>query len=392
MAFKINQQALQNTLNTNKTKLLIFCDWYAPAFKAGGPIRSIVNLVERFKSQYDIYVFTSDRDINEKKSFKNIIADRWIQQEGYHIWYYSPGTMSYKKVKAVIAEINPDKIYLNSMFSNMVKPMVAAYMSGRLIIAPRGMLRRSALAVKPIKKFMYLRLLKLMGMAPYLSFHSTGEDETKDIKRFFPKAKRIVLAPNLPVAVNKNLSTAEKASGKLRIVFVGRLHPIKKLDFLLDALTKAKGDIALDIVATREDAEYWRKCKKQISKLQFKIDINNYIDLPHAKIKPLLEKANLFVLPTEGENFGHAIFEALAVGCPVLISDQTPWVGLRSKKAGVELPLADQSRFTEIIQEFVDMPDATWQEYRQGAWSLATSYQQNLASAEHYHQLFKNAE
>jgi hypothetical protein len=38
------------------------------------------------------------------------------------------------------------------------------------------------------------------------------------------------------------------------------------------------------------------------------------------------------------------------------------------------------------------MPDATWQEYRQGAWALATSYQQNLASAEQYHQLFANAE
>jgi hypothetical protein len=58
----------------------------------------------------------------------------------------------------------------------------------------------------------------------------------------------------------------------------------------------------------------------------------------------------------------------------------------------VELPLADQSKFTEVIQEFVDMPDAAWQEHREGAWSLATSYQQNLASAEQYHQLFKNAE
>ena len=57
-----------------------------------------------------MYVFTGDRDINEKKPFKNIIADQWLQQEAYHIWYYSPGTMSYKKVKAVIAEINPDKI------------------------------------------------------------------------------------------------------------------------------------------------------------------------------------------------------------------------------------------------------------------------------------------
>ncbi len=379
-------------MNPKKTRLLIFCDWYAPAFKAGGPIRSIVNFVDRFKNQYDIHVFTSDRDINEKKPFKNIQVDHWLEKDGYHIWYYSPGTMTYKKVKSVIAEINPDKIYLNSMFSNMIKPMVAAYMSGRLIIAPRGMLRRSALVVKPIKKMIYLRLLKLMGLAPYLSFHSTGEHETKDIKRFFPKAKRIVLAPNLPVAVNKNLIQSEKAIGELRIVFVGRLHPIKKLDFLLDALVKAKGDIALDIVATREDADYWRKCKKLIGKMQFKTDINSYIDLPHAKIKPLLEKSHLFVLPTEGENFGHAIFEALAVGCPVLISDQTPWRNLGSKKAGIDLPLADLSCFTKAIQTFVDMGDDEWQEYRNGALALARDYENNLEAVSQYKQLFEDVE
>lgn len=378
-------------MNT-KTKLLIFCDWYAPAFKAGGPIRSVVNLVERFKYQYDIYIFTSDRDINDKKPFRNIEADQWLQQEGYHIWYHSPGTMSLKKVKAVIAEINPDKIYLNSMFSNMIKPIMAAYATGKIIIAPRGMLRSSALAVKPVKKFFYLRFLKTMGIDRYLCFHSTGEEETKDIKRVFPAAKKIVIAPNLPVAVKNQPSTLEKTAGKLNIIFVGRIHPIKKLDFLLEALAKVKGEIKLDIVATKEDREYWSRCKKMIGRLQFRFDITTYIDLPHHKVKPLLEKANLFALPTEGENFGHAIFEALAVGCPVLISDQTPWVGLRSKKAGVELPLADSSRFTEVIQEFVDMPDETWQEYRQGALSMATSYQQNLASPDQYHELFKNEE
>jgi glycosyltransferase involved in cell wall biosynthesis len=278
------------------------------------------------------------------------------------------------------------------MFSNMIKPIMVAYATGKIIIAPRGMLRRSALAVKPIKKFIYLRLLQLLGIGKNLSFHSTGEDETKDIKRFFPAPKSIFLAPNLPVAVSDQLTTIEKPTGQLRIIFVGRLHPIKKLDFLLEALAKAKGDIKLDIVATREDKEYWTMCKKMIGKFQFTFDITTYIDLPHHKIKPLLEKAHLFALPTEGENFGHAIFEALAVACPVLISDQTPWAGLRSKKAGIELPLADQTGFTDLIQEFVDMPDTAWQEYRQGAWSLARSYQENLSSADGYHQLFKNAE
>jgi glycosyltransferase involved in cell wall biosynthesis len=372
--------------------ILIFTDWFAPAFKAGGPIRSIVNLVECFKSQYDIYVFTSDRDINEIKPFNKITTDQWLEQDGYHIWYYSPGTMTYKKVKSIIAEINPDNIYLNSMFSNMIKPIMAAYATEKIIIAPRGMLRSSALAVKPLKKFLYLWFLRTMGIGKYLTFHSTGEDETKDIKRIFPVAKKIVIAPNLPVSVNEHLIPSEKPSGQLRIIFVGRLHRIKKLDFLLEAIAKATGDIKLDIVATSEDKDYWNQCKKLITALQLKVEITSYIDLPHHQIKPLLEKAHLFALPTEGENFGHAIFEALAVGCPVLISDQTPWIGLRSKKAGVELPLANQSRFTEVIQEFVDMPDATWQEYRQGAWSLATSYQQNLGSAEQYHQLFENAE
>jgi glycosyltransferase involved in cell wall biosynthesis len=231
-----------------------------------------------------------------------------------------------------------------------------------------------------------------MGIGKYLNFHSTSEEETKDIKRIFPVAKKIVIAPNLPVSVNEHLTPFEKPTGHLRIIFVGRLHPIKKLDFLLEALAKVKGDIKLDIIATSEDTDYWLQCKKLITGLQFKVEITSYVDLPHHQIKPLLEKAHLFALPTEGENFGHAIFEALAVGCPLLISDQTPWKSLREQKAGVELPLSDHSGFTKVIREFVDMSDETWQEYRQGAWALAISYQQNLASAEQYHQLFKNAE
>ena len=121
---------MQTHLNTSKTKLLIFCDWYAPAFKAGGPIRSIVNFVDRFKDQYDIYVFTSDRDINEKRPFKNIETDQWLDRDGYHIWYYSPGTMSNKKVRSVIAAFNPDRhsiphppdFGLASIHSNAGKP------------------------------------------------------------------------------------------------------------------------------------------------------------------------------------------------------------------------------------------------------------------------------
>jgi hypothetical protein len=44
-----------------------------------------------------------------------------------------------------------------------------------------------------------------------------------------------------------------------------------------------------------------------------------------------LAEYDLFLFPTLGENYGHVISEALASGCPVVISDQTPWRNLEAE-------------------------------------------------------------
>ena len=371
-----------------KLKLLLFTDWFSPAFKAGGPVRSVVNLVDRFKEEYDMFVFTSDRDLNDTNPFDDIVADEWIARDGIHIYYYSPGKMSYALVKSTISDIAPDKIYLNSMFSNMILPIRAAYQSGKIVLAPRGMLRPSALAVKPIRKFFYLSLLKLFSVERSITFHSTGVDETKNIKRIFPLATKIIEAPNLPVPVSGSLVEHLKEVGAVKLIFVGRIHPIKNLLVLLEALEKVKGDIHLTIIATLEDLTYWEKCNVKIQALQEQIQINVMIDLPHHEIKQHIEQAHFFVLPTEGENFGHAIFEALAVGCPIIISDQTPWRNLASQKAGFDLSLQDLNSFSNAIQSCIDMDNDVWQEYRHGAWNEAKRYSAEMNPELSYFQLF----
>ncbi len=371
----------------NKLRILIFTDWFKPAYKAGGPIRSIVNLVDRFKDVYEIYVFTSDRDLNADAPLEGILVDQWMQQDGFKIWYYSPGSMTYKKVKQLIAEVNPKKIYLNSMFSNMILPLMVSGRTGKVILAPRGMLRVSALSIKPLRKYFYLSFLRMLNLDQYITFHSTGTDETKDIRRIFPRAPKIIEAPNLPVAVNQDLQILKKDKVTLRMVFVGRMHPIKNLLFLLESMQSLKGSIVFDIIATTEDVAYGASCNSMIEKLKDSMLVNFHLDLPHHHIKSILEKAHLFVLPTEGENFGHAIFEALAVGCPLLISDQTPWRELSAKKAGFDLPLQREA-FTEHLQMFIDMDDRQWQEHRQGAWELAKAYQQKIESNNEYKLLF----
>ena len=68
-----------------------------------------------------------------------------------------------------------------------------------------------------------------------------------------------------------------------------------------------------------------------------------------------MREHDLFFLPTLGENFGHVILEAFCAGCPVLISDQTPWRDLQGKGIGWDLPLDRPDLFQDVLQNCVDM-------------------------------------
>jgi hypothetical protein len=62
----------------NKKKILIYIDWFVPAFKAGGPVRSVENIVNRFADKFDFLIITSDRDLGDLKAFENIETNKII--------------------------------------------------------------------------------------------------------------------------------------------------------------------------------------------------------------------------------------------------------------------------------------------------------------------------
>ena len=68
-----------------------------------------------------------------------------------------------------------------------------------------------------------------------------------------------------------------------------------------------------------------------------------------------MREHDIFFFPTLGENFGHVILEALCAGCPILISDQTPWRDLEEKDVGWDMPLSKPEMFQEVLQRCVDM-------------------------------------
>ena len=86
-----------------------------------------------------------------------------------------------------------------------------------------------------------------------------------------------------------------------------------------------------------------------------------------------LAEYDLFLLPTRGENFGYAIFDALEVGLPVMLSDLTPWQDLERIGAGWSLPLAEPDRFAAAIDRMAALAPAERNALRRAARSLAES-------------------
>lgn len=65
----------------------------------------------------------------------------------------------------------------------------------------------------------------------------------------------------------------------------------------------------------------------------------------------------MFLFPTFSENYGHVIAESMIAGCPVLISDQTPWNDVKDAQGGFVVKLGNESEFIEILNKLCDMED-----------------------------------
>ncbi len=375
-----------------KQKLLILVDWFEPGFKGGGQIRSAVNLANALKNEAEIFIITGDRDFGDAEPYNGITADNWTTHNGYNIWYASPGSRNYKSVVRLFNTVKPDCIYVNGMFSwpSSILPLLIKRFSKlpvKMILAPRGMLKPSAKKHKRGKKELYLFFLKMMGLHRSVSFHATDAQEAQNIKESFGANSKISIISNAPAQVPEFVPV-QKAPGLARLVFIGRIHPVKNLYFLLEALEAQTAKIELVIITAEYDMPYWNSCQEKIKTLPSNISVMIKEHVPHHEIFGQLISSHAFVLPTEGENFGHAIFESFAAGRPVIISDQTPWKGLAEKNIGWDIPLNNKNAYSAAITEVAAMDQAAFDSFCRNAWNYARKWVAESECKEQYLNFF----
>ena len=395
-----------------KPIILTFTTYYLPGYRAGGPIRTIANMVERLSDTFDFRIVALDRDLGDASPYPDIRGDAWMARGKALVQYVSPEGFGLRKIAEIARSTPHDAIYLNSFFDPRFTQLVLVnHRLGRLcgrpiVIAPRGEFSKGALQLKRFKKSAFIRLATWLKLYDGLTWQASSALEAADIQRAMTVGKRkvgrvgvsghIAVAPNLADSGDNASPSVEaglryRSDGPLRACFLSRISPMKNLDFALRVLAEVHAPVRFAIYGPIEDAAYWARCKALIAKLPSHIEVAYEGRVEHAQVVPTLAQHDLFLFPTHGENFGHVIHEALLAGLPLLISDQTPWQRLTDQGVGWDLPLDDISAFARRIEEVAGWPLAEHQQWVARARALAVQVGEDPVTLEANRHLFLDA-
>ncbi len=283
----------------------------------------------------------------------------WTRVAGVEQRSLRQGPLGARGLRAAVRATAHDILVMNSIFCRQLT--VPALIMRRLgliprtpaLLAPRGEFSPGALALKPGRKRLYLGLLRRLRLLDGVAFQATTEDEASMIRQAFPAAE-ILLGPNVRTLAPLPPPGVRDPSAPLQVAFLSRVDRKKNLDFALRCLARAGIRADFSIYGPVTHGDYWAECQRIIGEMPDTVRVTYHGAIGQQAVPEALASHDLFFLPTRGENYGHAIVDALAAGLPALLSDQVPWRRLEEARAGWTLPLDDESGFVAVLRDMAE--------------------------------------
>jgi glycosyltransferase involved in cell wall biosynthesis len=183
-----------------------------------------------------------------------------------------------------------------------------------------------------IRKKVFSVLVQERTLRQASMLHATSVGEYSDIRKAGLE-QPVAIIPNgvdVPELFHNKMGRDNR-----RLLYVGRIHPIKGLELVLDCWTQLTGsypDWVFRIVGPL-DSNYAVKLKERyllnrVPRVEFVGERSG-----QALIKEY-QDADALVLPSLSENFGMVVAESLSNATPVLTTKGTPWEGLCKNKCG----------------------------------------------------------
>lgn len=265
--------------------------------------------------------------------------------------------------RVLMASCDADVFHIHGLWRMPnVYPANAARQHGRpLVLSPHGMLGKDALRFSRQAKRVFWAFAQGQAVRQVNCFHATSEQEYEEIRNFGLKQPVAIIPHGVDTPPLDMVLAAPEHAHAPYVVSLGRIHPKKALDRLIQAWALVVQEFPqwqLKIVGPSEIG-YADQLQHLINKLGLNtIQISGPI-FGQEKLA-LLRDAELFALPTLNENFAMTVPESLVCGTPVISTKGAPWSGLETNACGwwIEHGVRTACGCAKASNVFIKRPEA----------------------------------
>lgn len=363
-------------------RVLVFMGSYLPGMGSAGVTVSISNMVKELNPDVEFYIITADRDHGDVEPYNNVLLEQWTKFGDANVFYSARYSKELKYFKDIINKSKFDAYYVNGFYNYTTNfRLLWLYLTKQipqkpLIVAPRGIFSLGKYDNKQVSRWCYRKMFCVLGLVKKIIWHATADFERQHILNLFPKVgDNIYIIPNITnIDMQDRIVTLAKVKGKANVMFISRISEKKNIKQIIKALSMVRGEIQMNfygMIGGESDLAYWNECKVLIESLPSNVHCTYHGEVSHDQVKRLFMNHHLFFFPTFGENYGHVIAESLACGCPVLLSDMTPWNMLREYGGGWNYGVYETDKYANALQQIVDMNQEDWRTMSNNALRIA---------------------
>jgi glycosyltransferase involved in cell wall biosynthesis len=334
-----------------------------PARSYGGAVESLYRLcLNLARLGCDVRVLTTNAD-GPRKVLEVQPGKQVAVAAGFEVTYMgriARHAVSPALLMRLLTEMRrADVVHLTGVYSFTTIPtLLACRLVGKpLLWSPRGALRRRRGSRAGSWREPLRRLWEIgcrIAAPPGTMLHVTSEIERMECLRRFPNFSVAVI----PNAVRVPASIKHTAADEiLRLGYIGRLHPQKGIEDLLDAcrILKDQGVGYSLVIAGAGRTHYTRSLKRKIDALGLTGMVRMAGEVHGSGKRAFFEALDLLVVPSRAASFATAVAEGLAFALPVIASRNTPWARIADRGCGMWVD-NDPESLAQAIQRMSAMP------------------------------------
>jgi len=313
-------------------------------------------------------------------------ASPWLADIALPIHALGVGLTSYRYSSKLLPWLKKqggdyDRVIVNGIWQYLSFAAWLRYAGSSIpyYVFPHGMLDpwfKETFPLKHLKKWLYWPWAEYRVLRNAAAVIFTSEEERSQARKSFwlyrcrEKVSPLgVEAP--PISSNAKsefLSRYPQLQNTRIFLFLGRLHPKKGCDMLLEAFAQMRSNDSISLILAGPDQVGWESdLRRQVTRL----NLTNRIVFTGMLEGPMKQgafaNAEAFVLPSHQENFGISVVEALAARVPVLISNRVNiWREIEADRAGY-VESDDLAGTTRLLQRWIGTAPAEREMVRENA-------------------------